>query len=434
MIRPLEAAQPHRQPVHIPSSWQSPMRYDPVDAALVMRQAPPDQQAVTFHASSFTPDPIYRAHYLAQPSGPSQQPAQQLSSYRQRQQDFPQQPAQQYREPTHRLQNRQQQRERQQPRGQPPQVRLTKPPFPPQSHASPLSPTHQNFLRSSSPKESVSVAPVSSVCSRSSTLRRQETEQSAYSQATLPEPYLPAVGKGQHQVQQPSPMVLWDWRPLSVDPVRSRSQDIRSLWLDLEKALMDSPTISVSRPASPADAAQQPSSAGEDHETTYDFTKLEDLWSLAEKKEEVQDVETELKTNLTRPRLVRRDKSADRLDAGRRALASSIIEKSQSIAAAINASPSTVRALDRTVPCLTDKQNGAPAAKHVRISTDEEVIDVPKTNQPAASTRPSKVPKMSASVKRSSRIPVSTKRKASNSNAPSKAMLKHVAWQEQDET
>lgn len=430
MKRPLEAAQPHRQPVSVPTSSLQPIRYDPVDAALVIRQAPPAQQAITFHASSFTPDPIYRAQYLAQPA-PSRQ-----GTPQERQQQQPQSPHQYLRQFWHEQPQQHWQQyqvpiqcqpaaraSRPQPVSSPAKhhFRAVRPATPPQ--ANPISPTYQIFSRPASPEAEKMPIPggISGGCMRSSTLRRQETDQSSYSQLTLPEPYLPAVRGVQDQ--QPSPLVLADWQPLSVDPVRSRSQDVRSLWLDLERALMGSPSVDSSRTTTAAGIeTKATSSADDDDETTYDFTETgaQDNWAANEAEEKA-----DLKTSLTRPRLVRTDRSEDRLERNRRALASSIIEKAQNIAASLNAPLQIASSAE-----LQSKESNIAKtpSKHVRISTQEEVIDTCNSTK-AAAARPSKIPKLTTSIKHASRIPVPTKCSGASS-VPSSAISRHVAWEQ----
>ena len=196
---------------------------------------------------------------------------------------------------------------------------------------------------------------------------------------------------------------------------------------------MDSPILpSSSRPSTPVNALQEDSSARENDETTYDFTNLDDAASAGEKEDEER---AKLKTSLSRPRLVRRDKSEDHLEAGRRALASSIIEKAQSIAAALNAAPQSTapKSPGKPIPVVQHAQEEKEkiAVKHVRISTEEEVIAAVASTKPITS-RPSKIPKMATSgVKRSSRIPVPTKRSTVNTQGANKAISKHVAWEEQ---
>lgn len=366
MKMPLEAISSHRQPVKAAPPSVPSIRNDIVDAALVPRNAPPAEQAITFHASSFTPDPIYRAHYLAQPSNVPRiaslpQPGSQSGT---------------------------------------PQVSNC---IPSVLHAErPPSPTRSIFSRPASP-DTTPFPPASSTsgCFRSSTLRRQETDQSSYSQATLPEPYLPAA-QGLQDIQQASPFVLSSWKPLSVAPVRTKSQDARTLWLDLERALLGTPSVG-SRATTPSKDRQNddeqkdvPSVDVGGDETTYDFTQ-----TMVASKPKSPQYQT-LKSSLTRPPLVRTDRSEDRLD-HHRALACSIIEKAQHSAAASGPMPSQppVKPFQEAAP-----HNTSPAVKHVRIATEEEVIDEQKPR--VTTSRPSKLPRLAARVKVASRIPVPT--------------------------
>lgn len=185
---------------------------------------------------------------------------------------------------------------------------------------------------------------------------------------------------------------------------------------------MGSPSVDSFRTTTPLGKETKTTSPTGDEETTYDFTQKE-----AQHDGPTNEIEqkADLKSSLTRPRLVRTDRSEDRLERNRRALASSIIEKAQNIAASLNAPLQIARSAE-----LQPEESNIEKAhsKHVRISTQEEVIDTSNSTK-AAAARPSKIPKLTTSIKHASRIPVPTKRSAASS-VTSSAISKHVAWEQ----
>lgn len=207
-------------------------------------------------------------------------------------------------------------------------------------------------------------------------------------------------------------MMLSDWKPLSVDTARSSSQDARSLWLDLERALLGTPELGSLEATTPTVTTllNDLTFEGRDGvtpatgETTYDFREdggKTDGGSGAEE-------EDDLKGSLVRPRLVRRDRTKDRLD-HHRALGSSIIGKAQESAAASGEKVSQQVASRSPSRITADMLEQELPARHVRIDLTEEIIGgdlQPKKLTPT----PSKIPTAGSSIRRTSRIPVPTVR------------------------
>lgn len=102
--------------------------------------------------------------------------------------------------------------------------------------------------------------PNAGILHSSTSLRRQETDQSLYSQLTFPEAYLPATGEA---------------------TVGSQKPDVERLWEDLEKELMGSPSLhspdgmllQSSLIGGPSELTYTQGDEEEDAGKTYDFTQ-----------------------------------------------------------------------------------------------------------------------------------------------------------------
>lgn len=420
---------PRRQPKLFPSTTpQSIIRYDPVDDALVPRPASTLQQAITFHASSFTPDPIYRARYLVQPVDNSQQdshkPYAPQTGY---ERGIQRPPHIQHRNHIERAYYGQsvplaipQQKLRQEPHSAtshvPKHVHLPK-----HVEFKDLSPTRSIFSRPASPVNISDRQSVAPGCFRSSTLHRQETDQSSYSQATLPDTYL----RSNIQVSEDhtsTPLSLSDWKPLSVDSVRSSSPNARELWQDLERALLGTPAIGSSEACTPtaiSPISETGKGMGEEVlavavETTYDFTHS----SISHKS---VDQHESGNSAYARPPLLRRDRSKDRLE-HHRGLGSSIVEKARNSAAQTSRPATTTLASQESIP-LADSDG--PGVTHV--DTPREELKSNHEQSAVTVSKTLKKPVVRNGTRRASKIPVPSQRLSKGTlHAPRKAGVKHT--------